>query len=110
MVHYRGRLLDGTEFDSSYRRGEPAEFMVGGVIRWQEAHPGDAERVRCEVWIPAALAYGERGAGGAIGPNRPCTSKSSHRGQAGGLSRPGQADPDPDPDPAESGRGLVSVM
>ena len=71
VVHYRGRLLDGTEFDSSYRRGEPAEFMVGGVIRgWQEALQAMPKGSRWEVWIPAALAYGERGAGGAIGPNQ----------------------------------------
>ena len=71
VVHYRGRLLDGTEFDSSFRRGEPAEFMVGGVIRgWQEALKAMPKGSRWEVWIPAALAYGERGAGGAIGPNQ----------------------------------------
>ena len=71
VVHYRGRLLDGTEFDSSYRRGEPAEFMVGGVIRgWQMALRAMPKGSRWEVWIPAALAYGERGAGGAIGPNQ----------------------------------------
>ena len=71
VVHYRGRLLDGTEFDSSYRRGEPAEFMVGGVVRgWQEALQAMPKGSRWEVWIPATLAYGERGAGGAIGPNQ----------------------------------------
>ena len=71
VVHYRGRLLDGTEFDSSYRRGEPAEFMVGGVIAgWQAALKAMPRGSRWEVWIPAALAYGERGAGGAIGPNQ----------------------------------------
>ena len=71
VVHYRGRLLDGTEFDSSYRRGEPAEFMVGGVIPgWQMALRAMPKGSRWEVWIPAALAYGERGAGGAIGPNQ----------------------------------------
>ena len=71
VVHYRGRLLDGTEFDSSYRRGEPAEFMVGGVIPgWQAALKAMPRGSRWEVWIPAALAYGERGAGGAIGPNQ----------------------------------------
>ena len=71
VVHYRGRLLDGTEFDSSYRRGEPAEFMVGGVIQgWQAALKAMPKGSHWEVWIPAALAYGERGAGGAIGPNQ----------------------------------------
>ena len=71
VVHYRGHLLDGTEFDSSYRRGEPAEFMVGGVIPgWQAALKAMPTGSHWEVWIPAALAYGERGAGGAIGPNQ----------------------------------------
>ena len=71
VVHYRGRLLDGTEFDSSYRRGEPAEFKVGGVIRgWRMALQAMPKGSRWEVWIPAALAYGESGAGGAIGPNQ----------------------------------------
>ena len=71
VVHYRGHLLDGTEFDSFYRRGEPAELMVGGVIPgWQAAHKAMLIGSHWEVWVPAALAYGERGAGGAIGPNR----------------------------------------
>ena len=71
VVHYRGHLLDGTEFDSSYRRGEPAEFKVGGVIPgWQAALKAMPTGSRWEVWIPAELAYGERGAGGAIGPNQ----------------------------------------
>ena len=71
VVHYRGRLLDGTEFDSSYRRGEPAEFTLGGVIPgWQLALQAMRQGAHWEVWIPAALAYGEKGAGGAIGPNQ----------------------------------------
>ena len=71
VVHYRGHLLDGTEFDSSYRRGEPAEFTVGGVIPgWQAALKAMPTGSRWEVWIPSELAYGERGAGGAIGPNQ----------------------------------------
>ena len=71
VVHYRGRLLDGTEFDSSYQRGQPAEFTVGGVIQgWQLALQAMPAGSHWEVWIPSALAYGERGAGGAIGPNQ----------------------------------------
>ena len=71
VVHYQGRLLDGTEFDSSYRRGEPARFAVGGVIPgWQLALKEMPAGSRWEVWIPAELAYGERGAGSAIGPNQ----------------------------------------
>ena len=71
VVHYRGRLLDGTEFDSSYGRGEPTEFMLGAVIPgWQTALQLMPVGSRWEVWIPAELAYGERGAGGSIGPNQ----------------------------------------
>ena len=71
VVHYRGRLLDGTEFDSSYGRGEPTEFMLGAVIPgWQSALKLMPIGSHWEVWIPAELAYGERGAGGSIGPNQ----------------------------------------
>ena len=71
VVHYRGRLLDGTEFDSSYERGEPTEFMLGAVIPgWQAALQLMAAGSHWEVWIPAELAYGQQGAGGAIGPNQ----------------------------------------
>lgn len=70
QVHYRGTLLDGTEFDSSYARGEPAEFPVTGVIAgWTEALQLMNEGAKWELYIPAELAYGERGAGGDIGPN-----------------------------------------
>ena len=70
VVHYVGRLIDGTEFDSSRDRGTPATFSLGGIIPgWQEAlqlmHEGDV----WEVVIPAELAYGARGAGTSIGPN-----------------------------------------
>jgi len=69
-VHYRGTLIDGTEFDSSYARGEPAEFRVGGVIKgWTEALQLMSEGAKWEVYIPADLAYGTRGAGEDIGPN-----------------------------------------
>ena len=71
VVHYRGRLLDGTEFDSSYGRGEPTEFMLGAVIPgWQAALKLMPVGSHWEVWIPAELAYGERGAGDTIGPNQ----------------------------------------
>jgi FKBP-type peptidyl-prolyl cis-trans isomerase FklB len=69
-VHYRGTLVNGTEFDSSYKRGTPATFPVNGVIPgWQQVLPLMKEGAKWEVAIPAAQAYGERGAGGAIGPN-----------------------------------------
>ena len=71
VVHYRGRLLDGTEFDSSYGRGEPTAFMLGAVIPgWQAALELMPMGSHWEVWIPAELAYGNQGAGGAIGPNQ----------------------------------------
>ena len=69
VVHYRGTLIDGTEFDSSIRRGQPATFSLGGIIPgWQEALQLMREGARWEVVIPPELAYGETGAGGAIGP------------------------------------------
>lgn len=70
VAHYRGTLINGTEFDSSYQRNEPATFPVGGVIKgWQEALPLMKEGAKWQVYIPADLAYGPRGAGAAIGPN-----------------------------------------
>lgn len=68
--HYKGTLIDGTEFDSSYRRGQPATFPVNGVIRgWQEALPLMPVGSKWQLFIPSDLAYGSRGAGGDIGPN-----------------------------------------
>lgn len=69
-VNYAGTLIDGTEFDSSYKRGEPTSFPVNGVIPgWTEAlklmKPGST----WELYIPAELAYGEAGAPPSIGPN-----------------------------------------
>ncbi len=70
-VHYRGTFIDGTEFDSSYKRGEPAVFRVNGVI------PGLSEALQLmnkgskwQIFIPPDLAYGERGAGRSIEPNK----------------------------------------
>ncbi len=70
-VHYRGTLIDGSEFDSSYKRGEPAEFPVGGVIPgWTEALQLMSVGARYKLYIPAALAYGEsRGPGNGLPPN-----------------------------------------
>jgi FKBP-type peptidyl-prolyl cis-trans isomerase FkpA len=69
-VHYRGTFQDGREFDSSYKRGQPTEFPLNGVIPcWTEGvqlmKPGGKARLTC----PPAIAYGERGAGGVIPPN-----------------------------------------
>lgn len=69
-VNYRGTLIDGREFDSSYKRGEPATFSVNGVIPgWTEALQLMKAGAKWQLFIPAELAYGERGAGQAIGPN-----------------------------------------
>ena len=69
-VHYHGTLINGTVFDSSVNRGEPATFPVNGVIKgWVEALQLMAVGDKWKLFIPANLAYGERGAGGDIGPN-----------------------------------------
>ena len=70
-VHYRGTLLDGTEFDSSYARNEPTEFGLDQVIiGWAEAVSLMPVGAKYRFWIPGELAYGEKGtAGGPIGPN-----------------------------------------
>ncbi|MCB0640756.1 MAG: FKBP-type peptidyl-prolyl cis-trans isomerase, partial [Phaeodactylibacter sp.] len=69
-VHYHGTLLDGTVFDSSVERGEPAQFPVQGVIPgWVEALQLMKPGSKWKLYIPSDLAYGSRGAGGDIGPN-----------------------------------------
>ncbi|MBZ9539876.1 FKBP-type peptidyl-prolyl cis-trans isomerase [Modicisalibacter tunisiensis] len=75
-VNYEGKLIDGTVFDSSYKRGEPVEFQVDQVIPgWQEAlkkmHVGDTWM----IYLPSDLAYGPAGTGGPIGPNEALTFK-----------------------------------
>lgn len=70
-VHYEGRLIDGTVFDSSRERGEPVTFPVDAVIPgWTEALQLMEEGSRYRLFIPPELAYGERGAGAEIGPNQ----------------------------------------
>ena len=69
-VNYRGTLIDGTEFDSSYKRGQPATFPVNGVIKgWTEALQLMKAGSKYQLFIPANLAYGERAMGPDIGPN-----------------------------------------
>ena len=66
-VHYAGRLIDGTEFDSSYKRGEPAQFPAGRLIQgWTEALLLMSVGDKWELTIPSEIAYGEAGAGGVI--------------------------------------------
>lgn len=68
-VHYHGTLINGDVFDSSYDRGQPAEFPVGGVIAgWTEALQIMSVGSKWRLYVPYSLAYGEQGAGGAIGP------------------------------------------
>jgi FKBP-type peptidyl-prolyl cis-trans isomerase len=70
VCNYRGTLIDGTEFDSSYKRGQPATFPVGGVIKgWTEALQLMPVGSKWQLFIPPDLAYGERGAGADIGPD-----------------------------------------
>lgn len=70
-THYRGTLIDGTEFDSSYKRGKPVTFKVNGVIAgWTEALQLMKVGAKWQLFIPSDLAYGNRGAGPHIGPNQ----------------------------------------
>ena len=69
-VNYRGTLIDGTEFDSSYKRGQPATFPLNAVIKgWTEGLQLMKVGSKYQIFIPASLGYGERGAGADIGPN-----------------------------------------
>jgi FKBP-type peptidyl-prolyl cis-trans isomerase FklB len=70
VCNYRGTLINGKEFDSSYKRGQPATFPVGGVIKgWTEALQLMPVGSKWKLFVPSDLAYGTRGAGGDIGPN-----------------------------------------
>jgi FKBP-type peptidyl-prolyl cis-trans isomerase FklB len=70
VCNYRGTLINGTEFDSSYKRGQPATFPVSGVIKgWTEALQLMPVGSKWQLFVPADLAYGARGAGPGIGPN-----------------------------------------
>lgn len=71
VCNYKGTLIDGTEFDSSYKRGQPATFPVSGVIKgWTEALQLMPVGSKWQLFVPSGLGYGERGAGGGnIGPN-----------------------------------------
>lgn len=70
LVHYEGTLIDGKVFDSSYKRGEPIEFPLNGVIAgWTEGVQLMKEGAKHRLYLPSKLAYGQRGAGRDIGPN-----------------------------------------
>jgi len=70
VAHYEGRLINGTVFDSSIKRGKPATFPVTGVIKgWQEILQLMSVGAKWQVYIPSELAYGQRGTGPDIGPN-----------------------------------------
>ena len=70
VVHYKGTTIDGKEFDSSYKRGEPAEFPLNRVIPgWTEGLQLVKEGGKALLYIPSELAYGKRGAGADIGPD-----------------------------------------
>lgn len=68
-VHYRGTLMDGTEFDSSYKRGQPIEFPLPNLIKgWQDGIPGMKVGGKRKLTVPYAMGYGERGAPPSIPP------------------------------------------
>jgi FKBP-type peptidyl-prolyl cis-trans isomerase FklB len=105
VTHYKGTLINGTEFDSSYKRGEPATFPVNRVIKgWTEALQMMKPGAKYQLFVPANLAYGERGAGGDIGPNetlifevellevKPGGEAGAAAGQTGASPSPAKAD------------------
>jgi FKBP-type peptidyl-prolyl cis-trans isomerase len=70
VCNYKGTLIDGKEFDSSYKRGQPATFPVAGVIKgWTEALQLMPVGSKWQLFVPSDLAYAERGSGPDIGPN-----------------------------------------
>ncbi len=74
QVHYRGTLSDGTEFDSSYKRGQPATFPLNRVIPcWTEGVSKMKEGGKANLTCPPEIAYGARGAGSAVPPNATLT-------------------------------------
>lgn len=98
-THYRGTLLSGKEFDSSYKRNEPASFPVNRVIKgWTEALQMMKVGSKYELWIPPNLAYGERGAGQDIGPNETLHFEV----ELLGIKAPDAKAQDADPDAGQS--------
>jgi len=117
VTQYRGTLIDGTEFDSSYQRKAPATFKVNGVIKgWTEALQLMKEGSKWQLFVPSELAYGERGAGPNIGPNAvlifeielisakeesAAPSKPGSPGPKAGPAAPRPGTPAPKPAPAK---------
>jgi FKBP-type peptidyl-prolyl cis-trans isomerase FklB len=111
VTNYRGTLIDGTEFDSSYQRKTPATFRVNGVVKgWTEALQLMKEGAKWQLFVPSELAYGERGAGPKIGPNavlvfdielvsvkEESASAPPKPGPKPGAPKPGTAAPKPAP-------------
>jgi FKBP-type peptidyl-prolyl cis-trans isomerase FklB len=103
VTNYRGTLIDGTEFDSSYQRKAPATFKVNGVVKgWTEALQLMKEGAKWQLFVPSELAYGERGAGPNIGPNAVLifeieliSSKEESAAPSKPGSKPGPATPRP---------------
>src|SRR5438552_10148769 len=98
VVNYRGTLIDGTEFDSSYKRGEPATFPVNRVIKgWTEALQLMKPGAKYHLYIPSNLAYGPGGTGGDIVPNATLSLQvellSVHPGGASAAPSPAAAAP-----------------
>jgi len=103
VTNYRGTLIDGTEFDSSYQRKTPATFKVNGVIKgWTEALQLMKEGAKWQLFVPSEIAYGERGAGPNIGPNAVLifeieliSAKEESAAPSKPGSKPGPATPKP---------------
>jgi FKBP-type peptidyl-prolyl cis-trans isomerase len=105
-VNYKGTLMDGTTFDSSYDRGQPATFVLNQVIPgWTEGVQLMKVGSKYKFYIPSALGYGERGAGGVIGPNAPLVfevelvsiGQPEAKPAAGAAAQGGQAQPQGQP-------------
>jgi FKBP-type peptidyl-prolyl cis-trans isomerase FklB len=97
-TNYKGTLINGTEFDSSYKRGQPAKFPVNGVIKgWTEALQLMKPGAKWALVVPADLAYGDRGAGDAIGPN----STLQFEVELLAIEKAKPAEPAPAPAPAK---------
>jgi len=97
-TNYKGTLINGTEFDSSYKRGQPAKFPVNGVIKgWTEALQLMKPGAKWSLVVPADLAYGDRGAGDAIGPN----STLQFEVELLSIEKAKPAEPAPAPAPAK---------